>query len=78
MIKEDRSILTNVQEAIPVFDPYPALGRGLIIVRLVLSIFSEPGRVADPFLAVTVSHYCKGSFRVSVHKLGCSIESVIG
>lgn len=33
MIKEYRSILTNVQEAFPIFDPYSALSRGLCVVR---------------------------------------------
>lgn len=33
MIKEYRSILTNVQEAFPIFDPYAVLRRGLCVVR---------------------------------------------
>lgn len=33
LIKKYRSILTNVQEVILIFDPYSALSRGLFVVR---------------------------------------------
>ena len=33
LIKEYRNILTNVQEAFPIFDPYAVLRRGLCVVR---------------------------------------------